>query len=188
MDTHRHLSIGVTVNLEHYENLRLEVSGELNTPSEADELVAFLDQVLSTLGRGDAATAERVDSYRRRVFSCPLSAGEKLDLPSVVPKKKADIPEKQETQASAGDSPLARMSGPACPASRPSEVLRMDHEPKNESAMQLPSETIESTVLNVGEGGNETCEACGSPVSGSEKKISELFASRILCKKCIRRG
>lgn len=188
MDTHRHLSIGVTVNLEHYENLRLEVSGELNTPAEADELVAFLDQVLSTLGRGDAATAARVDSYRRRVFNCSPSVSEKTDLPSVVPKIKAGIQEIPETQASACDSSLIGMSGPASPASCQSEALRMDQEPKKESSMQLPSETVESTMSIISEEGNATCEECGSPVSGAEKKISKLFASRILCKKCIRRG
>jgi hypothetical protein len=67
------LTIGVTVNLEHYENLRLEVSGEVDSPKDAEELSRFLDTILVRFGRSDPATADRIDSYRRRVL--PGSAG-----------------------------------------------------------------------------------------------------------------
>ena len=62
------LTIGVTVNLEHYENLRLEVSGEVDSPEDAEEISRFLDTILVRFGRSDPATAERIDSYRRRVL------------------------------------------------------------------------------------------------------------------------
>ena len=68
MGTRRNLTIGVTVNLEHYENLRIEVSGEVDSAADAGELAGFLDEVLGRFGRGDPATAERVDSYRKRVL------------------------------------------------------------------------------------------------------------------------
>jgi hypothetical protein len=68
MAARKNLTIGVTVNLEHYENLRLEVNGEAESAADADELVRFLDELLGRFGRADPATAERVDSYRKRVF------------------------------------------------------------------------------------------------------------------------
>jgi len=68
MGTRKNLTIGVTVNLEHYENLRLEVSGEVDSPADAIELAGFLDDILGRFGRGDPATTEHVDSYRKRVF------------------------------------------------------------------------------------------------------------------------
>ncbi len=68
MGARKNLSIGVTVNLEHYENLRLEVNGEIESADEAGDLVRFLDEILSKFGREDPATAQHIDSYRKRVF------------------------------------------------------------------------------------------------------------------------
>jgi hypothetical protein len=62
------LTIDITVNLGRYENLRLEVEGEIASGSDAGDLVAFLDETLARLGRGDAETAQRIDSCHRRIF------------------------------------------------------------------------------------------------------------------------
>jgi hypothetical protein len=104
MAVRKNLTIGVTVNLEHYENLRLEVNGEAESAMEADELVRFLDEILGRFGRADPATAERVDSYRRRVFSRleaePVCGGGVCSIPqeilSEVAPKKSDVPGNQE--------------------------------------------------------------------------------------------
>jgi hypothetical protein len=69
MRSRKTLMIGVTVNLEHYENLRLEVSGEVGSTDDADDLVGYLDEVLGRMGREDQTTADRIDSYRRRVLA-----------------------------------------------------------------------------------------------------------------------
>jgi hypothetical protein len=39
------VTIGITVNLDNYENLRIEVSGEAADAAEAGELVEFLDRL-----------------------------------------------------------------------------------------------------------------------------------------------
>jgi hypothetical protein len=67
------LTIGITINLENYENLRLEVQGEVGADGNTEEIVAFLDGMLTRLGHGDQATAERVEAYRRRVLAMPRS-------------------------------------------------------------------------------------------------------------------
>lgn len=69
MQSRKTLVIGVTINLEHYENLRLEVSGEVESIRDAVDLAAYLDDILGGLGRQDPATADRIDSYRRRVLA-----------------------------------------------------------------------------------------------------------------------
>ncbi len=83
MEQRRNLSVGITVNLENYENLRMEVSGEVSTENDADELIAYLDTILSRMGRGTPETAERVDSFRKRVLdrpAIPASSEEAEDI------------------------------------------------------------------------------------------------------------
>ena len=65
------LSIGITINLENYENLRLDVEGEIGDDGNAEDLISFLDGMLARLGHGDQVTAERVEAYRRRVLAFP---------------------------------------------------------------------------------------------------------------------
>jgi len=71
MSSRKNVTVGITINLDNYENLRLEVAGEADDAGGVEELIAFLDTLLLRLGRGDAVTAERVESYRRRVIQRP---------------------------------------------------------------------------------------------------------------------
>lgn len=59
------LKIGGTINLEHYENLRVEVTGPTSCRAE---LIEYLDETLALFGRSNPATADMIDSYRRRVL------------------------------------------------------------------------------------------------------------------------
>jgi hypothetical protein len=67
------LSIGVTINLDNYENLRMELEGDIDDEKDAGELVSFMDTILSGMGRGDSYASERIDTYRRKVLSQPVS-------------------------------------------------------------------------------------------------------------------
>jgi hypothetical protein len=80
MAQRRNLSIGITINLDNYENLRLEVSGEVCGDEDTEDLITYLDGILSRLGRGTPETAERVDAYRKRVLSLPPSPLESAPL------------------------------------------------------------------------------------------------------------
>lgn len=60
------LEIESTVNLEHYENIRVRVSG---AAADEEKLVKLLDTVLGRFGRNHEATRECVDAYRRRVLA-----------------------------------------------------------------------------------------------------------------------
>lgn len=60
------LTIGVTVNLDNYENLRLEVSG---AAADRAQLIKYLDETLGKFGLKHPATRERIDTYCKRVLA-----------------------------------------------------------------------------------------------------------------------
>jgi hypothetical protein len=114
MGARRNLTIGVTINLEHYENLRLEVNGEAESAAEADDLIRFLDEILGRFGQ-DPATRERVDSYRRRVLPGVLSDGTVSE--AVSPSPFEQLPEKTDAcaQTSPGTEPVTSTPSPGAP-------------------------------------------------------------------------
>ena len=59
------LTIGGTINLTNYENVKIELEG----PAEdREEMVAYLDDTLAQFGRNNPATSDLIDSYRVRVL------------------------------------------------------------------------------------------------------------------------
>jgi hypothetical protein len=154
MEGQRTLSIGITVNLENYENLRLEVNGPVQTEGDADELISFLDSILQKFGQGDLSSKERVEAFRRRIL--PARPGRA---------------EKEEDVASAREAGGPPHKAPATAQ----EVLPQQVNPVKLS----PSDTKETA-------GGPTCEECGVPVKPAEQKMSMLFASRTLCRKCLK--
>jgi hypothetical protein len=274
MGSRKTLAIGVTVNLEHYENLRLEVNGEVDSPEDANDLIAYLDTVLGQMGRGDPATAERIDSYRQRVLSrnapervpagvagcqdgvCPLPADILADVtrsgtgPANAPRKKPVAPNPEArpgTSSSAGEHSMHPMPGapgnpappestlksgpsaietvagttgtgsPAKPGTSPPGQARRDssapgsspepvlsprpyprtpagspslpddtHPPGNKT-QKAPKPVAESPAGNPPPSGGLTCEECGAPITETERKMSQLFASRTLCRSCMKK-
>jgi len=59
------LTIGVTVNLENYENLRIEVSG---AAADREALIEYLDETLGKFGSKSEITKSKIEAYRRRVL------------------------------------------------------------------------------------------------------------------------
>ena len=161
MGAQKHLTIGVTVNLEHYENLRLEISGEVESGEDADHLTRFLDELLGKFGRQDPVTAELVDSYRRRVFPAAgnqgvPSEGNRNEIGIVPPdsiKDRSDQKTPEQVQAQSIEP--VRAPQPTSPPVAPAETL--------------------------------TCEICSGTVSSAEQKMSQLFTSRTLCRACLKK-
>jgi hypothetical protein len=203
MSSKKEVTIGITINLENYENLRLEVEGDVETHEDVDDLITFLDGILARLGRGDQATAERVDAYRRRVLAA-RSAVPRAPLPEKeVPEPAAPVteparPEKEEKacptpEVIAAAIPPApehpeppRVSKPPiqpeapkiqAPPEKPEEIPPAQPEapPQQEPVPEKPS----------GAPAEDVCEACGAEVTKSQAKLSRLFMSKTLCKKCM---
>jgi hypothetical protein len=164
MGARKNLTIGVTVNLEHYENLRLELSGEVESDEDAENLALFLDDLLGMFGRQDPATAERVNSYRRRVFPIAgkreISEGGQRNGICVPPATTENIlsghQEKAEKMYTDSIEPPVPAPWSASPPAAPAAVTL-------------------------------TCEVCGTIVSPAEQKMSQLFTSRTLCRGCLKK-
>jgi hypothetical protein len=159
MGIRKNLTIGVTVNLEHYENLRLEVNGEVGSAGEADDLILFLDQILGRFGRADPGTAERVDSYRRRV------------LPGVRTDEVFTREEKKVRSMAPPDVPLVS----AAPESAAGSSFVQETTVYQPPSADRPPET------------GPCCETCGGNVSAAEQKMSQLFTGKILCRACMKK-
>lgn len=114
------LTIGITVNLENYENLRLEMTGDVTDQQEVQELVGFLDQTLTTFGRGNPATMALIEKYRARVLStgdgsvsAPGSATYALKPEPEWPVMEAAVPSQQPLKLPAEAAPVAEQVVPA---------------------------------------------------------------------------
>ena len=154
------LTIGITVNLEHYENLRLEVSGEVQGGEDARELARFLHDVLGTYGQGDPSAAERIGNFQKRVF--PSRAA---------PAGPAAMPCHDGICTISPDPGVAAAPPPVPPA--------VPQQPQ-----AVPAQEPEAAPAAAGAA---ACEDCGTPVNAAEQKMSMLFASRTLCRKCLKK-
>lgn len=194
----RTLTLGITVNLDNYENLRLEVSGEVASDQDADELAAFLDAALSRLGRGDAATAERVDTYRRRVFSKKAAekhaepAVQKVLTPTAAEPETAgtakplqtatkDLPE--PVHAAAKAEPLTTPA-PADAVKRPEPSVTT---PGPATPVPPAPQPAAKSAPAQGQPAADLCEECKAAVTKTQKQMSQLFLNRTLCKACMDR-
>lgn len=161
------LTIGITVNLEHYENLRLEVSGEVQSREDARELARFLYDLLGTYGQDDPATGERIESFRRRVLP---PTGDSSEVPHAAGRQGVRAPPAADVEAAA-----------EVPDQSPEVTIPSPGSHAGEEA-RSPGGAKEG-----GAGGAFSCEDCGAPVSSAEQKMSMLFASRTLCRKCLKK-
>jgi hypothetical protein len=127
------LTIGITINLENYENLRLEVQGEIGAGGDTEELVAFLDGMLARLGHGDEATGELVDAYRRRVLAQPGTGGAPAAAARPSPARKGG--EGQAAQPPVQGEAPRQAPGPAAePVQKPREPRQPAEAPQEGQA------------------------------------------------------
>lgn len=59
------LVLGGTINLQNYENLKVELSGPA---CDREQMIAYLGETLDLFGKGNPATREMIESYKRRVL------------------------------------------------------------------------------------------------------------------------
>jgi len=205
MSSKKEVTIGVTINLDNYENLRIEVEGDAEKREDVESLILFLDGILARLGRGDPATAERVDAYRRRVLSTGPAVPEETvrkEEGSITPPEPEDrepIPIAEtpaKSLARKGSIPDRAEPSPRPQPERQDPFLTLRKTPeKPEENPLVPSasvplgaespaqETVPAKPSQVQ--GEDVCEVCGAPVQKSQAKLSQLFMNRTLCKRCM---
>ena len=201
MPAPKKLTIGVSVNLQRYENLRLTVEGEVETEEDAEDLARYLDHVLARFGRNDPETASQIDRYRERVMPVEGTCGEEREAASPLtappcgetveatppPAKGSPVspgpaaaPGYLSRRADVGEGGAASAPAPApvppAPSSPPAPAV---------SAGSGPAVPGSSPASSAGAGDHGRCEECGAPLSRQEAKLSHLFVDRLLCKKCL---
>ncbi|MDO8840957.1 hypothetical protein [Methanocalculus sp.] len=182
MGSRKQMTIGITINLDNYENIRFDVTGEVESDEDVSELTGFLDGVLAGIGREDPVTAERVDHYRRRVFgslhpgeadagsiaSCPVTGDEVMEIQTGHDLSGVDAPEPV----------LPSPESPPLEEAASSEV--------REDAVAPPEKEDTSSVKQAV--GLFVCEACGAGVNKVQHDVSHLFMNKTLCKKCMNKN
>lgn len=202
MEQRKNLTIGVTINLDNYENLRLEVDGEVCTDRDAEDLVVFLDGMIARLGRGDPATAERLDAYRRRVFGLTAGVSDApapAQAPLAAPPAQGEIP-LSETVEPPESPPVIpgvvegrpEVAAPApaaeeAPAKAPVKPVTARPPPMAAEEKASPAATPAPSVQvsTPPQPGSVSCEECGAGVTDAQAKVSQMFMGRTLCKKCM---
>ncbi|WP_214020429.1 hypothetical protein [Methanoculleus sp.] len=189
MSSKKEVTIGITINLENYENLRLEVDGDVETRGDVDDLITFLDGILARLGRGDPVTAERVDAYRRRVLAAgpaaPQAPAHEEKAPEPVPPA---TPEAEPAQGE-GACPAPEFIEKAIPAApehpEPPRIPRPPAKPEEEVPAKPEAAPEPATAKPPAAPAEDVCEMCGAEVTKSQAKLSQLFMNKTLCKKCM---
>ena len=180
MGSRKTLTIGVTINLDNYENLRLEVSGEVDSREDAEDLTQFLHGILGDFGRGDPATAERVQSYRKRV------------LPDRTPPGGMKTPERGQGHTPCQEPPAATMvERPGATASaKPLPVTTVttaqEIAPARGILREIPAIPDAAPADPGSPASAPACEVCNASVSAAEQKMSQLFTGKTLCRACMK--
>jgi len=155
MTSEKRLTIGVTVNLERYENLRVAVEGDVETIEDAENLARYLDDVLSGFGKNDPETEKQIANYRFRV----LPGKGDVVADGILSQQEEIVPESD------------------VPAGMP---VHSDTQTR-----QMSTSGVCSPVVPAQAETSFFCADCGAPISKKENKLGYLFVDRPLCKACL---
>ncbi|MDH7593512.1 MAG: hypothetical protein QHG99_04045 [Methanomicrobiales archaeon] len=185
MGSKRNLSVGITVNLDNYENLRLEVSGEVSGEEEAEELIQFLDGILGRFGRGSEETAAKIESYRKRVIRSP---GPPVVIPKTPEMGVSPTPEAEAKPVVSGEAPSMPPpvieKEPIMVAKEPVFPTRPRTLPDPETSQAAVKKSVDESAAVPSE---FRCERCGVPITPVQRKLSRLFQDKDLCRSCLNR-
>lgn len=187
MENKKSLTIGITINLDNYENLRLELNGNISNDDDAAILISDLDRILSGLGQGDKVTAERIDSYRRRVLSQTGNLEKKIE----VTEEQFHAEEGKEIGKTENSSEHAPDKKTTAGSEKGIETGSLFSYQEKEITEPAPVKEQTHDRPKEGEKGDFSekpkliCESCGIPITEKQRKISQMFTDKNLCEKCI---
>lgn len=144
------------------------------TATNLDDLITFFCVDCQRLGQKDVEVRDRLDAAVRRVFGRDLLGEEvKPATPSSPPPSSPPAPPSPSTSS---PPPAAAPAAPATPAAAAPVQAP--------AAAAVPAQP-KKPATNFGKEIVGKCDDCGGNVTASEKKMSQLFASKTLCKKCL---
>ncbi|NLA31413.1 MAG: hypothetical protein GX880_06280, partial [Methanomicrobiales archaeon] len=172
---------------------------DAETHEDVDDLVSFLDGMLARFGRGDPATAERVDAYRRRVLALrptkPEAQAPRVEtVASMAPVPAGPGSVQQNIEGTSPAPHAIEAAVPPAPkqpepVSKPIAGTPKQPEPtpvsKPIAGAPKQPEPGPAGAKPPAAGEGEVCETCGAEVTKSQAKLSNLFMNKTLCKKCM---
>lgn len=166
----------VVVNIGNNESIALTVTGEAANPDEARDIFAFAcGQLLGVANSADEATAPLIRAYVSRLVQTEEARPVEQDAPAPVPKKEAWEPKITKSSYDAMQANAAAKQD-AVPATPPSA---------EEQAAEAVARVVKPPAPAETPAAEDVCEKCGAPVPKSQAKLSQLFQSKTLCKKCM---
>lgn len=178
MTSSKSISWSALVNVGNNESIALTVSGEAANPDEARDIFAFaIGQLIGVANSADEATASLIRAYVSRLVQTEEARPVEQDAPAPTPKKEAWAP--KITKSSYDAMQTAKQD--TVPAPRPSA-----EEQAAAAVAQCikPPATAPDPAPSAPQSG-VVCVNCGAAVSASQAKLSQLFQSKTLCKKCM---
>jgi hypothetical protein len=166
----RSITIGCTINIESFENLRVDV-----TDDDADRALALMCETLDRLGRSDPATSTAIDSYRQRVFG--ISDPVPVDAPALIPAP-PDL-----VCSVCGHTATVLSADKKCQA-----CLEFDEKERaraDQKTILAPADAaVPAPVTKQAAGKPLICVECGVEITRVQRDVSQLFLNKDLCKPC----
>ena len=183
------VSWSALVNIGNNESIALTVSGEAANPDEARDIFAFAcGQLLGVANSADEATAPLIRAYVSRLIQTEEARPVEWEAPAPAPKKGTWVP--KITKSSYDATQTAKQDTvPATPptiAEQAAAAVAQCIKPPATAPDPTPAAPPEqgASVSGAPQSG-AVCVNCGAAVSASQAKLSHLFQSKTLCKKCM---
>ncbi len=180
--TLKEVILGATVPLENGSTITFSVAGHVEAERDIDDAVVIFGRKLlkftNCASDADRLTVRQIISS---ITSTPLDKVPDVGTPTSPPPAK--VPAKVAPPVAApapvmGPAPTVAEQAAAAVA----QCIKPPAAPKEPAPSAPP--TPEASVSGAPQSG-EVCANCGAAVSASQAKLSQLFQSKTLCKKCM---
>ena len=177
-------TIGGTINLGNYDNYRFEISAEIASTEDYLGLVEFAaSSLIGQFRQADPETRAAVRAYVARLCSIEEAQVPCMQPPAEPAKALLDPPPKQapgKIWMGRDDSKVARLDEPTktpapTAAEQASAAVKAIIKPPTTPPKPEASDPYDLVI----------CEGCGAETTRSQAKLSQLFMSKTLCKKCM---
>ncbi len=176
------VSWSALVNIGNNESLALTVSGEAANPDEARDIFAFAcGQLLGVANSADEATAPLIRAYVSRLVQTEEARPVEREAPAPAPKKGTWAPKITKSPHDAMRAAKQDAVPTTPPSAEEQAAAAVAQCIKPPAAPPKPEASVPSAPPE----GFGICDKCGEAVPKSQVKLSQLFMSKTLCKKCM---
>ena len=173
--TPKEVILGATVPLENGSTITISIAGRVEAERDFDDAVVIFGRKL--LKYTNCATDDDRLTVRQVISSITSTPLDKVpDVGTPTPP----APDKEPAKVA---PPVAAPTAAEQAAAAVAQCIKPPATAPKEPAPSAPP-TPEASVSGAPQSG-EICEICGAAVSASQAKLSQLFQSKTLCKKCM---